>query len=79
MLISVVDLALVGLSAIAVITFWEQYQHKEQLRMLKETLHDLVRKHNSLSDAYVNLGDQIEDEIDELHDEITEIKGALES
>jgi DnaJ-domain-containing protein 1 len=79
MLISVVDLALLGLSTIAAITFWELYQYKEQLRILKETLNDLVRKHNSLSDACVNMGEQIEDEIDELHDEITEIKGALES
>jgi archaellum component FlaC len=78
MLISVVDLALLGLAVVAVVTVWEQYQHKEQLNMLKDTVQDLVKKHNNLSDAFVNMGTQIEDELNDIDEEITDIREALE-
>lgn len=78
MLISVIDLVLLGLAALAAITLWEQYQHKDQLARLRDTLQDLVNKHNSLSDAFVEMGSQLEDELNDIAEEITDIREVLE-
>jgi hypothetical protein len=56
MLITWLDISLLGFVAILGVTIWEQNRQKTLL----ENVYDLVNKHNSLADAFVELANDFD-------------------
>jgi len=61
MLIEAIDLILLGLLASVGVLLWEQHRQRDNMLAFKETLLELVDKHNELADAFNELEENVEE------------------
>tara|TARA_R100000544_G_scaffold17757_1_gene8468 strand:- start:409 stop:612 length:204 start_codon:yes stop_codon:yes gene_type:complete len=59
-MIDVLDLIFLGMGAIAVYIIWEQQQMLKTLAVYQKGLLEVMAKHNSLSDAFIELSMELE-------------------
>jgi|TARA_R110000772_G_scaffold19490_1_gene54320 hypothetical protein len=64
MLVEIADLAMLGIGLVCAFLVWEQQKILNNIAAIKEVLYDVVDKHNDLSDAFVELVDDLEYEED---------------
>jgi len=62
MLITWLDISLLGFVAIFGVTIWEQNRQKALLENVLRDVYDLVNKHNSLADCFVVLANDFDEQ-----------------
>lgn len=62
MLITWLDISLLGLVAILAFNLWEQNRQRALLENVLRDVYDLVNKHNSLADAFVELANDFDEQ-----------------
>ena len=62
MLITWLDISLLGFVAILAFNLWEQNKQKALLENVLRDVYDLVNKHNSLADAFVELANDFDEQ-----------------
>ena len=67
MLITWLDISLLGFVAILGVTIWEQNRQKTLLENVLRDVYDLVNKHNSLADAFVELANDFDEQQEKIN------------
>jgi len=62
MLITLLYVSLLGLVAILAFNLWEQNRQRALLENVLRDVYDLVNKHNSLADAFVELANDFDEQ-----------------
>ena len=67
MLITWLDISLLGFVAILAFNLWEQNKQKALLVNVLRDVYDLVNKHNSLADAFVELANDFDEQQEKIN------------
>jgi len=62
MLITWLDISLLGLVSVLAFNLWEQNRQRALLENVLRDVYDLVNKHNSLADAFVELANDFDEQ-----------------
>lgn len=62
MLITWLDISLLGLVVVLAFNLWEQNRQRALLENVLRDVYDLVNKHNSLADAFVELANDFDEQ-----------------